>query len=175
MNKFSRHSWLFPCCFFIFLSIVLTVKFIFIFFFGTAYEPEFIFDLTPLNLLSGLSNVQLLALSLTVMVLDMYLHLWSSKRNLLLSFLPTSLMLSGVGFTMMFSPIDLSYVFHYILFGLLLLVVLIDYQYVLKGVKTPAMLVKKKEAIHIEKKNQKPARARNLFVKKEGLISNHGS
>jgi PAS domain S-box-containing protein len=166
MKKLSRYSWLFPCCFLIFLSIVLTVKFVFIFFFSTAYEPGFIFELTPLYLLSGLSKVQLLSLSLLVMVLDMYLHLRSSKRNLLLSFLPTSVMLSSVGFTIMFSPMDVSYVFHYTLFGCLLLVVLIDYQSILKGTEIPTMLRKKEPAMmKISQKEPVPMRTRSLFVK----------
>jgi PAS domain S-box-containing protein len=166
MKKLSRYSWLFPCCFLIFLSIVLTVKFVFIFFFSTAYEPGFIFELTPLYLLSGLSKVQLLSLSLLVMVLDMYLHLRSSKRNLLLSFLPTSVMLSSVGFTIMFSPMDVSYVFHYTLFGCLLLVVLIDYQSILKGTEIPTMLRKKEPAMmKISQKEPVPMRMRSLFVK----------
>jgi PAS domain S-box-containing protein len=166
MKKLSRYSWLFPCCFLIFLSIVLTVKFVFIFFFSTAYEPGFIFELTPLYLLSGLSKVQLLSLSLLVMVLDMYLHLRSSKRNLLLSFLPTSVMLSSVGFTIMFRPMDVSYVFHYTLFGCLLLVVLIDYQSILKGTEIPTMLRKKEPAMmKISQKEPVPMRTRSLFVK----------
>lgn len=166
MKKYNRRSWLFPCCFFIFLSIFITVKFIFIFFFRTAYEPKFIFELTPLYLLSGLSNVQLLSLSLVVLVFDMYLHLRSSKRNLLLSFLPTSAMLSSVGYTIMFNPMDISYVFHYVLFGCLLLVVLIDYQYILKGVETPTMLRKKEPiAMKITEKEPASVRVKSLFSK----------
>ena len=166
MQKLHRNSWLFPCCCFIFLSIVLTVKFIFIFFFGTAYEPEFIFDLTPLYLLSGFSKIQLLSLSLLVMVLDMYLHLRSSKRRILLSFLPTSVMLASVGFTIMFRPIDLSSVLHYILFVCLLLVVLIDYQYILKGVQLPTMVRKTKPIMTtISQKEPTPVRSRSLFTK----------
>lgn len=144
METLSRHSWLFPCCFSIFLSIVLTVKFVFIFFFGTAYEPEFIFELSPLSLLSGFGKIQLLSISLLIMVLDMYLHLRSSRKRLLLSFLPTSLMLSSIGYTIMIRPMDVSSVLHYILFMCLLLVVLIDYQCILKGMVLPTMLRKTK-------------------------------
>ena len=118
----------------------------FIFFFRAAFEPKFIFELTPFYLLSGLSNVQLGLLSLMVILADMYLHLRSGKRNLLLSFLPTSVMLSSLGFTIMFSPMDIAYVYHYSLFGCLLLVVLIDYQYVLTGVETPT-IIRKKEPV----------------------------
>lgn len=166
MKKYSRRSWLFPCCLFIFFSIYLLVKFVFIFFFRAAFEPKFIFELTPFYLLSGLSNVQLGLLSLMIILADMYLHLRSGKRNLLLSFLPTSVMLSSLGFTIMFSPMDIAYVYHYGLFGCLLLVVLIDYQYVLKGVETPTMLRKKEPvAMKIMEKEPASVRVKSLFAK----------
>ena len=166
MKKYSCRSWLFPCCLFIFFSIYLLVKFVFIFFFRAAFEPKFIFELTPLYLLSGLSNVQLGLLSLMIILADMYLHLRSGKRNLLLSFLPTSVILSSLGFTIMFSPMDIAYVYHYGLFGCLLFVVLIDYQYVLKGVETPTML-RKKEPVTMKIMEKEPAvvRVKSLFVK----------
>ncbi|MFA5101977.1 MAG: PAS domain S-box protein [Candidatus Thermoplasmatota archaeon] len=113
------------------------VKFIFIFFFQASYEPRFIFDLTPLYLLSGFSNMQLLSLSLLVIAVDTGLHLQANKRNLLLSFLPTVLMLCSLAVTIMFNPMEITYVFHYLLFGCLLLILLIDYQYILKGVQAP--------------------------------------
>jgi PAS domain S-box-containing protein len=104
------------------------------------------------------------------MVLDMILHLQSSKRNLLLSFLPTAFMLSSVGFTIMFNPMDLSYLFQYLLFGLLLLVVLIDYHYVLKGVEAPRFF-KRKEPAALEMNEPEPrvSRAPSFFTKKEPL------
>jgi PAS domain S-box-containing protein len=67
----------------------------------------------------------------------MIFHLQASKRNLVLSLIPTGLMLSSVGFIMMFNPVDLSYLFHYILFSCLMLIVLIDYHYLLKGIVAP--------------------------------------
>jgi len=166
MKKYSRSAWLFPTCLFIFFSIYLLVKFVFIFFFRAAFEPKVIFELTPFYLLSGLSNVQLGLLSLMAILADMYLHLWSGKRNLLFSFLPTSVMLSSLGFTIMFSPMDIAYVYHYSLFGCLLIVVLIDYQYVLKGVETPTMLRKKEPvAMKIMEKEPAAVRVKSLFVK----------
>ncbi len=166
MKKYSRSSWLFPNCLFIFFSIYLLVKFVFIFFFRAAFEPKFIFELTPFYLLSGLSNMQLGLLSLMVILADMYLHLRSGKRNLLFSFLPTSVMLSSLGFTIMFSPMDIAYVYHYSLFGCLLIVVLIDYQYVLKGVEIPTML-RKKEPVAMKSMEKEPAavRVKSLFAK----------
>jgi PAS domain S-box-containing protein len=67
----------------------------------------------------------------------------------------------------MFNPIDLSYVFHYILFGCLLLIVLIDYQYVLKGVDAPR-LFKKKEPTAIKMNEPEPSMAPtpSFFTKK---------
>lgn len=166
MKKPSRPLWLFTNSFFLFFSIYLLVKFFFIFFLRAAYEPAFVFHLTPFYLLSGLSNVQLVSLSLLLMVCNLYLHLFVSKRKLLLSFLPTSLMIVGVGYTMMFSPPSLSYVFHYILFGCLMLVVLIDYQRLLKGVELLAIPTKRK-SIHMRPMEQDPAShpTRSLFAK----------
>ena len=166
MKKLTSHSWLFPNCLFIFFSIYLLVKFVFIFFFRAAFEPKFIFELTPFYLLSGLSNVQLGLLSLMVILADMYLHLRTGKRNLLLSFLPTSVMLSSLGYTIMFSPMDIGYVYHYGLFGCLLLVLLIDYQYVLKGVETPTMHRKKEPvAMKIMEKEPAAVRVKSRFAK----------
>jgi len=101
------------------------------------------------------------------MAFDMYLHVWSGKRNLLLSFFPTTVMLSSVGFTIIFSPMDISYVFHYVLFGCLLFVVLIDYEYVLKGIKAP-MFSHKKELVATKMTQKEPAtiRTKSLFIKK---------
>jgi PAS domain S-box-containing protein len=144
------------------------VKFIFIFFLKASYDPQFIFELTPLYLLSGFSNVQLLSLSLLIIVLDMMWHLQSSKRNLLLSFIPTALILTSLGFNMMFNPIDLTYIFHYILFGCLLLIVLIDYQYVLKGINAPR-LFRKTEPATLHAQEPKPTlapRVPTFFTKK---------
>ncbi len=144
------------------------MKFIFIFFFKAGYDPRFIFELTPLYLLSGLSNTQLLAVSLLVIVSDMILHLQSSKRNLLLSFLPTAFILSSMGFAIMFNPMDLSYMFHYIIFSCLLLIVLIDYHYVLKGVQAPRFFQRKEQLPRKMGKSERlPAYVPPPFLKKE--------
>jgi PAS domain S-box-containing protein len=131
MRRYLDGSWIFPCCVFIFFSIFLFVKFIFIFFFQAAYEPSFIFDFTPVYLFSGIGNLQLLLLSFVVILLDTSLHLRPTKRRLLFSYLPTSVMLSGVGLIIMSHEVDISLVYHYVIFGCLLAVVLIDHQYVL--------------------------------------------
>jgi PAS domain S-box-containing protein len=143
MKNLRNQSWLFSNCLFIFLSLYLFMKFIFIFFFSAAYEPKFVFEFTPCYLLSGVSNLQLLVLTLVVMVSDLYLHLQSGRRRLLLSFIPTAIMLSGIGTSIMTNQMDLTYVYHYAIFVCLLLVVIIDYNYVLSGEKYPIGLRKK--------------------------------
>jgi PAS domain S-box-containing protein len=145
MKKLRSQSWLFSNCLFIFFSLYLFVKFIFIFFFSAAYEPRFMFEFTPCYLLAGVSNLQLLVLTLVVMVSDLYLHLQSGRRRLLFSFIPTAIMLSGIGTSIMTNQMDLTYAYHYAIFGCLLLVVLIDYNYVLSGEKYPTGLRKKEK------------------------------
>jgi PAS domain S-box-containing protein len=143
MKKHNNRSWLFPCCLFVFFSIFITVKFVFIFFFRASYEPEFIFELTPFHILSGINNIQLLFLSLAVILLDTYFHVKATKRSLIYSYLPTSLMLSGLGLTIMFGEMDMSYVYHYLIFGCLLLVVLIDQRHILMLIETPTIIPEK--------------------------------
>lgn len=50
----------------------------------------------------------------------------------------------------MFNPLDLSYVFHYMLFSCLLLILLIDYHYVLKGVEAPRLFKKKEQPMEAQ-------------------------
>lgn len=165
MKKRSHYLWLFSICFFIFFSFYLLVKFLFIFFLGAAYEPAVVFHLTPFYLLSGLSNVQLLSISLVLMVFDMYLHLRVNKRNLLLSFLPTSLMISGVGYTIMFYPPGIPYFLHYVLFGGLILVILIDYQYILKGVEASTLPYKPSMTMRMVGKEPATRQTKSFFAK----------
>lgn len=174
MKQLFKDAWLFPNCFLLFFSLYLLVKFFFIFFFRASYEPAFLFHLTPLYLLSGVSNIQLLLLSLLLMVVDLYLHLRMSKRNLLLSFLPTSLMISGVGITIMYSSLDILYILHYFIFGCLLIVVLIDYHYVLKGID-PSAVLRKKETVPIRRIQQEPdiIQKKPLFLQSAKQIKQH--
>jgi len=146
MTKLRNQAWLFSNCLFIFFSLYLFVKFIFILFFSAAYEPRFMFEFTPCYLLTGVTNIQLLVLTLVVMVSDLYLHLQSGRRRLLFSFIPTAIMLSGIGTSIMTNQMDLTYAYHYAIFGSLLLVVLIDYNYVLSGEKYPTGLRKKEQS-----------------------------
>lgn len=126
MEKQNNILWNLTSIFFIFFSIFIAFKFVFIFFFRAAFEPGFIFELTPLYILLGMNNLQLLFLSLVVVVFDAYLHLKPTRKNILYSFIPTLIMVSGLGVGITTKEISLDYVPHYLLFGFLLLVVLID-------------------------------------------------
>ncbi len=131
MKKDSNILWLFPLYFFVFLAIFLSAKFIFIFFFRASYEPDFMFKLTPFHILSGFNNLQLLFLSLVVIISGMYLHLKVTKKNLIYSFIPTAIMLCGLGLAIATEEISLSNIIHYFIFGCLLIAVLIDHRHLL--------------------------------------------
>lgn len=74
-------------------------------------------------------------------------------------------MIAGMGVTIMYSSLDIAYIFHYFVFGCLLIVVLIDYQYLLKGIE-PLAVSPKKETVLLRKIQQKPAHQRKpLFTR----------
>jgi len=128
MKKLNSIIRFFPFCFFVFLSIFISIKFVFIFFFRAAYEPAFMFELTPFHILSGLNNLQLLFLSLIFIIFNTYLHVNVTRKNLIYSFIPTAIMLSGVGFAITTKELAISNIFNYLVFGCLLFVILIDHK-----------------------------------------------
>jgi PAS domain S-box-containing protein len=74
----------------------------------------------------------------------------------------------------MFSPMDIGYVYHYSLFGCLLLVVLIDYKYVLTGVEAPTVLRKKGPvAIKVMAEESAAVRVKSLFTKNVKINQQH--
>jgi len=131
MKKVSGILGFFPFCFFVFFSIFISIKFVFIFFFRAAYEPTFMFELTPFHILSGLNNLQLLFLSLIFIIFNTYLHVKATRRNLMYSFIPTAIMLGGLGFAITTNELAISNLFHYLVFGCLLFVILIDHKNIL--------------------------------------------
>jgi len=145
MSKFRNSLRLFPCCLFLFFSIFISVKFIFIFFFRAAYEPSFMFNFTPFYLFSGISSTQLLFLSLGMIWVDTLLHFKATKRNLLLSYFPSSIIISGLGIAMVLNEASVSYLFHYLIFCLLLLAILIDHNHILKSDEISTMALPKQQ------------------------------
>jgi len=116
----------FPLLFYVFLASFLITKFIFIFFLNASFTPEFIFELTPLFLLSGMNNLQLLFASLLIVIVNAYLHAVDNNSFLKYSFIFTSIMISGVGAAVITKPIGINYIVHYIVFTLLLITVMVD-------------------------------------------------
>ena len=126
MKKINNYFWYLPYYFFVFFAIFISIKFILIFFFRTAYEPRFMFELTPAHILTGLNNLQLLLLSYILILFDTYLHLNTSKKNLMYSLLPTLIMLCGLGISIATQEIAISNLLQYLVFGCLILILLID-------------------------------------------------
>jgi len=116
----------FPLLFYVFLASFLITKFIFIFFLNASFTPEFIFELTPLFLLSGMNNLQLLFASLLIVIVNAYLHAVDNNSFLKYSFVFTSIMISGIGAAIVTKPIGINYIVHYIVFTLLLITVMVD-------------------------------------------------
>jgi hypothetical protein len=94
----------------------------------TAYIPSFLFDFSFLYMFSGFDNTQLLFIGMILIITNLYLHLALSKRHLLFSFPLTLLLLSGIGLRVATSAVSLNYIFHYIIFSMLLLILVIDHK-----------------------------------------------
>ncbi len=133
LKSFTRR---FPLYFYVFLTFFIFIKFIFIFFLRSAYAPDFIFELTPFYLLAGFDNLHLLFLSLFVILTGAYLHYKYKKRNLLLSFIPSIVILIGVGAAISTKNLNLSNnllnIVYYVIFGCLLFIILIDHRQILQ-------------------------------------------
>ena len=131
MKMSSSALWLFPVGLFVFLSLFTVSKFILIFFFSTAFEPLVLFDLTPLSFIPGFGSLQVLTLAMLALVADAYLHARATRHSLMLSYLPTGFLCSGVGLTIILAPASSPYIFHYAVFGCLLSVMIIDQKHLL--------------------------------------------
>lgn len=94
----------------------------------TAYTPSFLFDLTFFYSFSGLDNAQLLFIGMMILFVELAVHLRLSKKHLLFSFPLTLILLGGIGLRVATSPISLSYLFHYLVFAMLLLVLVVDHR-----------------------------------------------
>lgn len=105
-----------------------------------AYTPSFLFDFTFLYTFTGFNQTQLLFIAMAVFLTELYFHITLSKRHLLYSFPLTLFLLAGIGLRVATSPISLSYLVHYLLFSLLLVVLIVDhrlYLFVPAEYKTP--------------------------------------
>ena len=150
MNQNNHYIWYLPLYFFLFFSCYTLLKFIFIFFFMSAYTPSFLFDFTFFYAFSGLDNTQLLFIGTMIILMELAVHIRLSKKYLLFSFPLTLFLLGGIGLRVATSPISLSYIFHYIVFSLLLLVLIVDHRLYL-FIPTDFAITDKKTKMEIEK------------------------
>ncbi len=128
MRQSNHFIWYIPFYSLLFLTFYTGIKFVFIFFFSTSFSPSFIFDLTPFFYFSGFEFTHLLFLSFVILFIDIYLHNTLSKKHLLFSFIPTGLLISGIGLRIAIYPFSLDMLVHYLLFGVLLAVLIIDHR-----------------------------------------------
>lgn len=126
-NRLHTFIRFFSYSFFVFLAGFTFVKFIFIFFFHAAFSPMFLFHLTPLHLI-GLDKLQLLLISLVVVIINAYLHIYDTRKNLSISLLFTSFILLGLGGTIATHPFSTIYLSHYVLFSFLLIILPFDHR-----------------------------------------------
>jgi len=117
---------IFPFAFFIFLSSFMIVKSIFILLFNAPFSPSFILRLTPLYLIPNIEESQLLFFSLLVIVIDTYLHIKDTKKNLLYSFIPSLIILCSISLFIISNDFSINYAVYYLLFVILLGILVID-------------------------------------------------
>jgi hypothetical protein len=140
MKQNNHYIWYLPLCFFSFFSCYILLKFIVIFFFMAAYTPSFLFDFSFFYAFTTFDHTQLLFIAMIVFLCELYFHITLSKRNLLYSIPLTLLLLGGIGLRVATSPISVSYLFHYLIFSLLIVVLLVDHRLYLlipAGYKSP--------------------------------------
>jgi PAS domain S-box-containing protein len=63
--------------------------------------------------------------------IDVYFHINISKKNLLISFIPASFILAGLGVKIAFNELNIYSIFYYVLFICFLLIILIDHKHIL--------------------------------------------
>jgi len=126
VKKKKTELWMFSFAFFIFLSSFMIVKSIFILLFNAPFSPSFILELTPFYLISSIEESQLLFFSLIIVLVDTYLHIKDTKKNLLYSFIPTFIILGSISIFIVSNDFSVQYTVYYLLFAFFLAVLIID-------------------------------------------------
>ena len=136
MKDDKRLPWVLSYSFYMFFTFYLAVKFVFIFFFFAENKPNFIFRFTPGFLISGFENEQLLFLALIVFFTGSYLHYKPTKKNMILSFIPTIILIAGMGIAVSSMKFSMSNLLYYVVFTSLIVVLLIDHRRLLDHPET---------------------------------------
>ena len=111
--------------FLIFLTSFISIKAIFIIFFNTPFDPQFLLHLSPLHLLESVTELQLLVTSLFLVITDLYLHL-IGKKGRLYSIPITLTILTGLSLSIMSSEVNIGMGVEYIIFLAFLMVLTSD-------------------------------------------------
>ncbi|MEW6069938.1 MAG: hypothetical protein AB1485_04915 [Candidatus Thermoplasmatota archaeon] len=111
-------------------------------FFFRGFTAYFLLDLTPLHLLR-LLPVALLTASIVVIVIDTYFHFNDTRKNLIYSFIPSGMIIAGIGSAVARYPLSLSNLPHYLLLALMIIVVLMDHDRVLRMIPAKALAPRK--------------------------------
>ncbi len=118
-----------PFTFFFFLGLYVVIKFFLVLFWTLNFNTKIILELTPFFLF-GMNPVQLLVLSAIVAGSDAYFHFKNHGWNIVISFVPTLIMLVGIGAAIYAS--EWNNPFYYALFTIMLGVTIVDHRYLLK-------------------------------------------
>ncbi len=118
-----------PFTFFFFLGLYVVIKFFLVLFWTLNFNTKIILELTPFFLF-GMNPVQLLVLSAIVAGSDAYFHFKNHGWNIVISFVPTVIMLIGIGAAIYAS--EWNNPFYYTLFAIMLGVTIVDHRYLLK-------------------------------------------
>lgn len=112
--------------FFTFLAVFVLVEFFLVLFNISLGAPGALVSLAPSV---GGASLPLLFVGIILTMIDLGLHFWDSKRNLMLSFIPSCIMLGGLALTFTLGDGGDSAdgaLQYYLLFALLLLIVVVD-------------------------------------------------
>ncbi len=111
---------------FMFLGLYMVAEFFIILFWTLDFSNPIVLYLTPFFLL-GLGPIQLIVLSAGFAMLDAYLHTDGSEKRIRMSFIPSVIMLTGVGMALYLEEYENP--LFYVIFVFILVGILADYSY----------------------------------------------
>ena len=109
---------------FFWIGLYIVIKFFIIVFWTMTFAPDFIKYMTPLFILNA-NSLQLFLISATVAGASAYLHFTGSRRNILLSYIPTLTIL--IGLSLAIYIYEWYNLWYYALFSIFVFAALMDY------------------------------------------------
>lgn len=152
-----------PFTFFFLLGLYAVIKFFLVVFWTLNFNTKIMLELTPFFLFK-MNPVQLFILSAVVAGSDAYFHFQNHGKNIVISFIPTALMLFGIGAAIYVS--EWNNPFYYALFAIMLGVTVVDHRYLLH---VNGYLREEKEEAAVEEVEGIAERERRLEEKMRAL------